>query len=166
MFPERTTKGRIGVSKRVFVMSDPQSFKDAANPLAYEDRERRPFATFAVINPTMVPGDDGMADHLEACLSIEGYAGIVRRHKRIEVEFSDEFGNRNRLELSGYPARIFQHEYDHLDGKFFSDDDRLVDDKFIVAPKDNDYKFRTLAELEERIADGTIQRSENYPSRV
>lgn len=150
---------QIGVSKRVFVMSDPQSFKEAANPVAYEDRRRRPFAPFAVINPKILRRSDEMVDHLEACLSIRGYAGIVRRHRSIEVEFSDELQNRNRLELHDYPARIFQHEHDHLDGVLFSDEGRLVQGEFIVAPEGNSYKALTLAQIQEQIADGSIEKS-------
>lgn len=156
---------QIGVSKRVFIMSDPPAFKDEIKPEAYEDRDRKPFDTFAVINPRILDRSTDMVDHVEGCLSIKGYAGIVRRHKRIEVEFLDESWNLRRSELEGYIARIFQHEFDHLDGILFSDETRLVQDTFVVAPANLKLKDMTLKEIEAQIADGRIEKSSNYPVR-
>ena len=57
----------------------------------------------------------------EGCLSFPKLHGYVKRHVRIEVEYENVHGVTHAAELSGLPARIFQHEYDHLDKILFID---------------------------------------------
>ena len=57
----------------------------------------------------------------EGCLSVPGLRGKVTRPSAVDVEYLNENGHPDRLSLSGFPARIFQHEYDHLIGKTFVD---------------------------------------------
>jgi len=59
--------------------------------------------------------DERIADD-EGCLSLQGVVIPVERHERIVVEASDSEGKEVRLELEGLPARVAQHELDHLDG--------------------------------------------------
>ena len=47
--------------------------------------------------------------------------GLVPRHNRIKVRYFDQQGNEQHKELTGFIARIFQHELDHLDGLTFID---------------------------------------------
>jgi peptide deformylase len=47
--------------------------------------------------------------------------GLVPRHNLIEVRYFDQQGNEQQKELTGFIARIFQHELDHLDGLTFID---------------------------------------------
>ena len=49
-------------------------------------------------------------------MSVPGLTGLVPRFKRIKLEALDLDGNRVEEELSGFHARVIQHEYDHLDG--------------------------------------------------
>ena len=57
----------------------------------------------------------------EGCLSLPGINERVVRPKSIVVDYMNEQFEPQRLELSGYAARVVQHEYDHLDGKLFVD---------------------------------------------
>ena len=57
----------------------------------------------------------------EGCLSFPEIMGDVKRPKSIVVEAQDLKGDTFRLELEGLEARIFQHEYDHLEGVLFHD---------------------------------------------
>jgi peptide deformylase len=57
----------------------------------------------------------------ESCLSIPDTIGKVRRHKRVRVTYLDRDGNEHRRKLSGWDARVVQHEYDHLRGDLFID---------------------------------------------
>lgn len=57
----------------------------------------------------------------EGCLSIPGEKYLVIRDKMIRVEFTDENGIKVTRDLNGHLARIFQHEYDHLEGILISD---------------------------------------------
>ena len=75
----------------------------------------------ALVNPKLVaPSEERVSDE-EGCLSLQGVVIPVERHERITVEATDPEGNDVRLELEGLPARIAQHELDHLDGVLILD---------------------------------------------
>ncbi len=74
----------------------------------------------AMINPKIVKFDGKMIGE-EGCLSIPGLYGDVERHAYIEVEAYDRNGRPLVYELEGMPARVVQHEIDHLDGILFTD---------------------------------------------
>jgi peptide deformylase len=57
----------------------------------------------------------------EGCLSVPGIRGLVPRYQTIEVKYTDHNGNLQKQELTDFIARIFQHEYDHLEGLVFLD---------------------------------------------
>ena len=75
---------------------------------------------FAAINPKIVKavGGDVME---EGCLSIPNLQVNVKRAKTIWVEFTDEHNRLVSAEISGLTAKVFQHEYDHLNGKLIID---------------------------------------------
>jgi len=79
----------------------------------------------AMVNPKIEVMGDEMEVGEEGCLSLPGIWGDVERHRDIRVEFWNESGVRQVLELSGLDAREVQHENDHLDGVLFVD--RLVE---------------------------------------
>lgn len=62
----------------------------------------------------------------EGCLSIPGVFGQVKRHKKIECEYSDEAGEEKKIKAEGLMARVIQHEIDHLDGILFIDKTRVL----------------------------------------
>lgn len=66
----------------------------------------------------------------ESCMSVWGHTGPVQRRDKVHVSFHDVAGNTQELNFKGFPARIIQHEVDHLDGVVFSD---YVDDADLVA---------------------------------
>jgi peptide deformylase len=75
----------------------------------------------AVVNPTLVDLSDETEIEDEGCLSIQGVTMPVERHLRVSLEGKDEEGNDVRFELEGHPARVAQHELDHLDGALILD---------------------------------------------
>jgi peptide deformylase len=75
----------------------------------------------AVVNPTLVDLSDETEIEDEGCLSIQGVTMPVERHLRVSVEGKDEEGDDLRFELEGHPARVAQHELDHLDGALILD---------------------------------------------
>ncbi|WGV27294.1 peptide deformylase [Halotia branconii] len=75
----------------------------------------------AMINPRIVNHSTEVIKGWEGCLSVPGVRGLVPRYQAIEVEYSDRYGNLQKQELTDFVARIFQHEYDHLDGIVFVD---------------------------------------------
>jgi peptide deformylase len=75
----------------------------------------------AVVNPTLSDLGDETVIEDEGCLSIQGVTMPVERHLRVSLEGKDEEGNNLRFELEGHPARVAQHELDHLDGTLILD---------------------------------------------
>jgi peptide deformylase len=69
-----------------------------------------------LVNPRLVEGSDEKVADEEGCLSLQGVVIPVERHERVTVEAQDAEGKDVRLELEGLPARVAQHELDHLDG--------------------------------------------------
>lgn len=57
----------------------------------------------------------------EACLSIPGVSAVVYRHEKIKLNAQNLEGTPYEIELKGWPARIVQHEVDHLNGILFID---------------------------------------------
>ena len=75
----------------------------------------------AMINPQIIAHSTEIVNGWEGCLSIPGIRGLVPRYQAVEVEYTTRDGKQNRQELTDFVARIFQHEYDHLDGIVFLD---------------------------------------------
>lgn len=75
----------------------------------------------AMINPQIIAHSTEIVEGWEGCLSIPGIRGLVPRYQAIEVEYTTRDGKQNRQELTDFVARIFQHEYDHLEGIVFLD---------------------------------------------
>ena len=78
-------------------------------------------APVAMINPQILSYSDDRVKGWEGCLSVPGQRGLVPRYREIEVSYLDRHGDEHRQHLQDFVARIFQHEYDHLQGKVFLD---------------------------------------------
>lgn len=98
---------QIGVGLRVVI------FGVGKNP-RYPDAEQVPYTV--LINPQLTPLGDEMEDGWEGCLSVPGMRGIVPRHTRLHYTGFDQFGKPIDRMVSGFHARVVQHECDHLDG--------------------------------------------------
>ncbi|MCL1066008.1 peptide deformylase [Shewanella olleyana] len=99
----------------------PQVFRDIAMFIMHSrPNERYPDApdmgATIVVNPQIVSRSDEMELATEGCLSIAGKRVQVLRHKKITVRYQTLSGASVEKELSDFVARIFQHEYDHLQG--------------------------------------------------
>ena len=69
-----------------------------------------------LINPELAPLSDEMEEGWEGCLSVPGMRGWVPRWTRVRYAGFDEQGRRFERSVSGFHARVVQHECDHLDG--------------------------------------------------
>ncbi len=76
---------------------------------------------YVIANPTIIRRSDDMVTDVESCLSLPGLLGDVERHENIEVTGQDRHGNPIRHTATGWLARVFQHEIDHLDGILYID---------------------------------------------
>lgn len=76
----------------------------------------------AYINPHIIEFDDSETESIEeGCLSLPGISEPVRRPKRIHVKYFDREWQEHDEWVEGYLARVMQHEFDHLEGKVFTD---------------------------------------------
>jgi len=73
------------------------------------------------INPEIIKKSEAMVDSEEGCLSVPGRFGIVQRHKKVSLRALNRHGRRIEFDAKNFPAIIFQHEIDHLDGILFID---------------------------------------------
>ena len=93
--------------------------------IASHPNERYPHAPqmepTAMINPKIISCSGQTEKGWEGCLSVPMIRGLVPRDRKIEVEYTDRQGDRKVTKLTDFVARIFQHEYDHLEGKVFLD---------------------------------------------
>jgi peptide deformylase len=94
---------QVGVLRRVFVFAP--------------DDER----VLALVNPSLTQRAEEQETDDEGCLSIQGVTVPVERSTAVRLEGHDEQGKEVAYDLEGMPARIAQHEYDHLDGKLMLD---------------------------------------------
>lgn len=78
------------------------------------------YKPIALINPVITKREGELIGQ-EGCLSIPGLYGDVKRSAVVEVEAFDRKGRKITIDLEGMPARIVQHEIDHLDGILFID---------------------------------------------
>ena len=103
---------QIHHSVRIFIMcSKPNArYPDAAL-----------MAPTAIINPEILHYSAEKVKGWEGCLSVPSMRGLVPRHSQITVAYVDQQGNKQQQELTGFIARIFQHELDHLNGLTFID---------------------------------------------
>lgn len=98
---------QIGVGLRVVI------FEVNKNP-RYPEAESVPQTV--LINPILTPLSDAMEEGWEGCLSIPGMRGLVPRYTHLRYQGRDEYGALIDRTVSGFHARVVQHECDHLDG--------------------------------------------------
>ncbi len=75
----------------------------------------------ALINPEIEILDGDMVSRSEGCLSLPGLSEDVKRVEHIRLRWLDEDFQPHEEEISGFLARIVQHECDHLEGKVYID---------------------------------------------
>lgn len=85
------------------------------------DEEEPSSEPIAIINPDITPVGTNLVDDWEGCLSIPDIRGRVLRAKAVTVRAFDRHGERIELQADSFPARVIQHETDHLDGILFVD---------------------------------------------
>jgi peptide deformylase len=85
------------------------------------ERGRVELPLTCLVNPLLQAIGERRATFFEGCLSVGGYMALVERHLDVGLSGVDADGKKVELELHGWPARIAQHELDHLDGTLYVD---------------------------------------------
>jgi peptide deformylase len=103
---------QIGESVQVVIFGQ-KTPDGAANP-RYPDADQVPYTI--LINPVLTPVGTDMEDGWEGCLSVPGLRGEVPRYRRLHYTGFDQYGKPIDRLVSGFHARVVQHECDHLNG--------------------------------------------------
>ena len=103
---------QVSESLRVFIMAGTSSPR-------YPDAPET--ETKVIINPEIVSVSEEMEKGWEGCLSIPGIRALVPRHKSVRAVYKDRDDNTVEENFSDFAARVFQHEYDHINGLVFLD---------------------------------------------
>lgn len=110
---------QIGSGLRVVIFGvQPLLADQEENTSRYPDADTVP--PTVLINPVITPVEDKMVDEWEGCLSVPGLRGLVPRHGTIRYQGFDEYGALIDRTVSGFHARVVQHECDHLDGVLYT----------------------------------------------
>jgi len=107
---------QVGISSRLFVMDADVMVKEQE-----DSPEEELYGALAIINPEIVSGSEDTIQLEEGCLSIPEVTGPVTRPKEITVAYLNRDFEKEKRTFTGWPARIIQHEYDHLEGILFLD---------------------------------------------
>lgn len=114
---------QVGLPIRLFVAVEYSDDEPEGEEATESDEPRsRVLNEFVVVNPVLEVIEPGPALGLEGCLSIPGiYEEGVPRAQAVRLRYQNERGEHRALEAEDYLARVFQHEFDHLEGKLFLD---------------------------------------------
>ncbi|XP_029992438.1 peptide deformylase, mitochondrial [Sphaeramia orbicularis] len=112
---------QVGVPLRILVLEYPEKMLQESPPAWREARglSVQPLRVF--INPQLRVLDGRTLLFQEACESISGFSAAVPRYLSVEVSGLNQNGEAVSWKASGWPARIVQHEMDHLDGVLYID---------------------------------------------
>lgn len=108
---------QVGLSLALAVVEDP----GLDRPDITAARERGPLPFRVLVNPHYETVGDRRVGFYEGCLSVPGYAAVVHRSRQVRLTCADERGDPVDEVLTGWPARIVQHETDHLRGTLYLD---------------------------------------------
>ncbi len=93
---------QVGILKRLFIMDVGHGIREC-------------------INPKLLRAEGINKIKVEGCLSVPGKCGLVERPEKVWVEYQDRTGAKVNKKFSGFEAKCFCHEYDHLDGILYVD---------------------------------------------
>lgn len=112
-------------SRQIFIMSSQPNIRYPNAPF---------MEPVAVINPEIIRQSEEKEKDWEGCLSVPDLRGLVPRSTTIEVSYSNRLGENVSTRYHGFLARLFQHEYDHLNGILFVD--RVLSKADVISEKE------------------------------
>ena len=107
---------QVGHSIQLIVVEDKQEYIERGDPDEMKARERTALPFQVLANPRLTVVDRAPVELFEGCLSVADFMMVVPRVRGVRVEALDHTGAPVTLSLQGWPARILQHEIDHLRG--------------------------------------------------
>lgn len=137
---------QVGYSLALAVIEDRPEYLAAQPQRDITERGRSPVPFQVLVNPRLTVLDPTPQSFFEGCLSVSGFTALVPRASAVRVEAWNERGEEISIEAKGWPARILQHELDHLRGTLYLD--RMEPRSFSSQQNHLRYwRAKTLAEL-------------------
>jgi peptide deformylase len=138
---------QIGESIQLAVIEDRIEYIKDTPSEQLAERQRSPVDFHVIINPKLTIVGDTTIDFFEGCLSVAGFAAVVRRGANVRVECLNERAEPITITAQGWYARILQHEIDHLNGTLYID--RMQTRSFTdLENVDRYWRSRTIAQLQ------------------
>jgi peptide deformylase len=107
---------QVGLPLQLVVIEDRPEYIERGDPDDMKARERVIVPFQVLINPRLTVVDRAPVELFEGCLSVADLVMVVPRVRAVKVEALDHLGSPVTLSVQGWPARILQHEIDHLRG--------------------------------------------------
>jgi peptide deformylase len=112
---------QIGKSIQLAVIEDRVDYIKDVSSEQLAERQRSPVDFHVIINPKISIVGEATLEFFEGCLSVAGFAALVRRGANVRVECLNERAEPITITAQGWYARILQHEIDHLNGMLYID---------------------------------------------
>jgi peptide deformylase len=112
---------QVGQSLQLAVIEDRSEFLKGIALDELVELKRSPVDFHVIVNPKLTVVGDSTVDYFEGCLSVTGFAAVVRRAESVRVECFNERAEPITINAEGWYARILQHEIDHLNGTLYID---------------------------------------------
>lgn len=149
---------QIGFNQRIILVDV------AATGVFTKESEPPPPQLKEFINPEIIWKSQDQIVWREGCFSTDRICGLVPRAKEIIVRYYDRQGNIFTDEFSGYVARIFQHEIDHLDGIRFPDRIENNDDlHWVELDEISDYRINWMNWSKKCLRETWIEMKNGHP---
>ena len=105
---------QVGISERLIVV---EYYENEQAEEVEDDAKKK---VWVMVNPEIVKASEEKVMGVEGCLSVPNLVGEVERHETVQIKGLNRRGQPMRVKASGWLARIFQHEIDHLNGIVFT----------------------------------------------
>jgi peptide deformylase len=137
---------QLGVGLRILVMEDTAERMAHLTEEERAERKRSDVPLTAIVNPVLESVSEDLAIHFEGCLSVPGYSALVPRAYEVVVSGRTPMGDPIRMRATGWPARILQHELDHLEGRLYVD--RMIPQSFATVEQASQrYSGKSIDEI-------------------
>lgn len=127
---------QVGLSLRLFIVDGTELAEDYPDCANFKK---------AFVNPEILEESEEQIAYSEGCLSLPGISENVVRPVKVKVRYQDEDFQQHEEWLDGFSARIFQHEYDHIEGNVFTDKISPLRRQFVKGKLANIAKGKTTA---------------------
>jgi peptide deformylase len=141
---------QVGLPFQLAAIEDKREYMQDIPDEILKQRERRPVPFHVIVNPTITNYGGNTVTFFEGCLSLNGFVALVPRSSQVTVECLDHRGEPQKIQVSGWHARILQHEIGHLMGELYID--RMISRSFCTVESfTRNWKAKTIAEMQESL---------------